>query len=144
MKVNNGFQNSAMKLLTNYFEKRSQAVKINNMKSSSVLINLGIPQGSVLGPLLFLVYINDLPAYLKGVSAKLFADDTTLQFADHDIDSETTSCKKCIRILFDWCRFNYLYINWDKTNILFVTSRRIVKPDFIQVNDIKIQVVDKF
>ena len=142
--LNYGFQNSAVKLMTNYFDKRLQAVKINNVNSAPLLINLGVPQGSILGPLLFLVYINDLPAYLNGISSKLFADDTTLDFADHNIESVINCFKKGLSPLLDCCSFNYLYINWDKTNVLFITSRRLILPEFVQVENIKIQVVEKF
>jgi len=68
---------SALALLQNYFLCRTQIVKGDNTWSSACEIKLGVPQGSVLGPLFFLIFINDLP-YALYLNPKLFADDTTL------------------------------------------------------------------
>jgi len=64
--------------MENYFIDRKQFVKIDNEKSDFMSCDLGVPQGSVLGPLLFLVYINDIVKFLSDFTVKLFADDTTL------------------------------------------------------------------
>ncbi len=65
-----GLNNLSIKLISNYFQGREQRVKIGNITSNKKPIKLGVPQGSVFGPLLFLIFIND--------SCKLFADDTTI------------------------------------------------------------------
>ena len=71
----------AHSLIENYFYRRQQFVTINNASSSYKAINIGVPQGSILGPLLFLIYINDLPNALHN-NPRLFADDTCL-FLNH-------------------------------------------------------------
>jgi hypothetical protein len=73
--LNYGLTNEAIAFLKNYLDKRQQCVKINGITSSPLNISLGVPQGSVLGPFLFLIYINDLPFFLKSITSKLFADD---------------------------------------------------------------------
>ena len=72
-----------LNLLRNYLTNRKQRVVLNGMESAWGTINAGVPQGSVLGPLLFLVYINDLEKDLKS-SVKFFADDTSLFSIVHD------------------------------------------------------------
>ena len=68
----------ALRLMENYFIDRKQIVKIDNEKSDFMSCDLGVHQGSVLVPLLFLVYINDIAKFLYDFTVKLFADDTTL------------------------------------------------------------------
>ena len=69
---------------TNYLNGRKQVVSINGIDSDSLEICVGVPQGSVLGPLLFLLYINCLPNAVEFL-ALLFADDTTFQMCGYDI-----------------------------------------------------------
>jgi hypothetical protein len=78
-----GFDNTALNLIANYFTDRNQTIKFNKKKLPLMSIRLGVPQGSELGPLFFLIFINDL-AFLLKFCCKMFADDTTLYDADKD------------------------------------------------------------
>ncbi len=69
---------SAMKWFTSYITGRSQFVTINGQQSNRLPVNHGLPQGSVLGPILFLLYVNDIPLHLSHSSVDIFADGTTL------------------------------------------------------------------
>ena len=73
-----------LETLTDFFKDRKQRVVVNGQNSSWANVEAGVPQGSILGPLLFLIYINDLPDNLS-TNVKLFADDTSLFSVVHDI-----------------------------------------------------------
>ena len=85
-----GFDNSALKLIGNYFQDRYQTVKFDKKITPLMSIKLGVPQGSVLGPLFFLIFINDL-AYEMKTECKMFADDTTLQQDLHNLKRATSA-----------------------------------------------------
>jgi hypothetical protein len=142
--LNYGLANDAILLIRNYFDKRLQAVKISNSVSIPANINLGVPQGSVLGPLFFIIYINDLPFFMSSILTKLFADDTTLLFEGEHLDDLLMRCKSGVRLLLEWCELNYLYVNWTKTYAMFITNKRLVLPKALSVEAFNIEIVEKF
>ena len=77
-----------LNILSDFLRNRKQRVTLNCQSSSWTNVNAGVPQGSILGPLLFLIYINDLPDGLSS-NAKLFADNTSLFSVVHDINTST-------------------------------------------------------
>ena len=85
----NGISGNLLETLTDFLKDRKQRVVLNGQNSSWANVEAGIPQGSILGSLLFLIYINDLPDNLS-TNVKLFADDTSLFSVVHDI--ATSSC----------------------------------------------------
>ena len=106
----NGISGNSLEILTGFLKDRKQRVVLNGQNSLWANIEAGVPQGSILGPLLFLIYINDLPDN-QSTNVKLFADDTSLFSVVHDIT--TSSCDlnyDLIRVrewAFQWkMRFN--------------------------------------
>ena len=79
-----GIRGKSQEILKSYLTNQCQYTKVGNAKSSNQKINCGIPQGSTLGPLLFIMYVNDLPSASK-FSTTLFADDTYLVLADNNL-----------------------------------------------------------
>jgi hypothetical protein len=140
-----GFSNEALDLIKNYFYNRKQKVKIKDTFSDLLLNLLGVPQGSVLGPLFFIIFINDLAFLLKDLMAKLFADDTTLIDTHENMDVLITKFKKKLEVLINWCKYNKLDINWSKTDFMFVTSKRIKAPKVIEITTgVFVKVVEQF
>ena len=84
----NGISNDLLNILPDFLRNRKQRVTLNGQSSSWTNINAGVPQGSILGPLLFLIYINDLSNGLS-YNAKLFAGDTSLFSVIHDTNTST-------------------------------------------------------
>ena len=82
----NGISGKLLSVLSDFLKDRKQRVILNWQVSSWTDVNAGVPQGSILGPLLFLIYINDLADGLSS-NAKLFADDTSLFSIVHDVDT---------------------------------------------------------
>ena len=104
----------ALNWFSSYLSNRSQFVFINNVSSSIIsTCNYGVPQGSVLGPLLFLLFINDIHEAIKCSTVKLFADDTNCFFSGYDFETlrETVVTEVCS--LQQWINANKLTINYD-------------------------------
>ena len=117
-----GIRGLPLKLFISYLTNRKQAVKIGNQVSEFSLIETGVPQGSVLGPLLFLIYVNDLPLISNLFSSCLFADDTTLIFENVDKTDLITSCNIGLEKFSEWCRANRLAVNPAKTNSMLFSN----------------------
>jgi hypothetical protein len=105
--ANHGVGKNALKLLANYFSDRFQMTIINRIESRFVKMKLGVPQGSVLGPLLFVIFINDLLFFLINLLSKLFADDTSLLFSGSSISSVILNFMAGLKILIEWCNLNF-------------------------------------
>jgi hypothetical protein len=117
---------STLSFFKSYLGDRTQYVFSNGNFSSLQVIRSGVPQGSVLGPLLFGIFINDLPLSLSdpNVSCDLFADDTSLHSHASNIASIQTSLQLSLNDVSDWCRRNRMAIHPQKTKCMVITSRQ--------------------
>ena len=138
-----GFDTKALNLIANYFADRFQSVKFDMINSVLLLLKLGVPQGSILGPLFFLIFINDL-AFLLEIKCKMFADDTTLLDSDKNTEVLISRFKKLLEPLIDWCKFNKLDLNWSKTFFMFITNKREKLPTEILVDGNLVKIVQTF
>ena len=109
----------------------------------SCSINYGVPQGSCFGPLLFLVFCNDLPLNLTFCSAILFADDTTLYISHSNLRHLQWCIYEELKQLSDWFRANKLTLNLGKSCcIIFGTGKRTLQMFELKINDVVIPLVD--
>ena len=107
-----------------YLSNRKQYVSVNGNTSETLEVTWGVPQGSVLGPLLFLIYINDLPKVSKKLTFFLFADDTNIYYESSDILEIQKTVNKELRKVRKWLDANRLALNIEKTNFVLFHSPR--------------------
>ena len=101
----------------NYLQNRKQIVCVNGSNSLLLSILIGVPQGSILGPLLFLIYINDLPLCSE-LLALLFADDTTLLLAGENLDDLIVKVNVELKKVTDFFRSHKLALHSEKTKFI--------------------------
>lgn len=106
-----------------YIFGRQQRVRIKSSFSTFSTNNIGVPQGSVLGPLLFILYINDLPSMASDFKTTLFADDTTFVDSDASLDTLMTRCSESLDLVSKWAQSNRLSVNESKTQCLLFSNR---------------------
>ena len=112
-----GFQGTELKLLENYLKNRYQVTEIDGEVSMLVRILAGVPQGSILGPLLFLIYINDLPN-ASSFKNFLFADDTSLHMSDESLKNLELRANAELSLVEHWFQANKMALNSKKTKFI--------------------------
>ena len=116
-----GISGELLSWLKDYISNRKQQVFIEDSVSISQPIKAGVPQGSVLGPLLFLIYINDIANIFQS-SARLFADDTSLLFSSHSCLDIQNVLNNDLKMLNDWAKRWLVTFNSDKTKVIFISN----------------------
>lgn len=141
-----GINNIALNLISSYLTNRRQYVDFNGIESNYELLTTGVPQGSVLGPLLFLIYINDIVKASKFFDYTLFADDTslstTLKIQENNPEHVINRELGCIS---EWLKANKLSLNVGKTKYMVFHQRNkpIIYPK-ITLEDTEIECVESF
>ena len=119
-----GIRDSSNVWFANYLSEREQFVCLNGVKSEKKPIICGVPQGSVLGPLLFLIFINDPPNATDFLTL-LFADDTTFQYSDINIDNLFEKCNIELEKASIWFKANKLTLNVKKTKFMLFEGENV-------------------
>ena len=121
-----GARNISKNWFSSYLQNRSQFVTLSGYESSSRYVQVGVPQGSVLGPLLFLIYINDLNISVKNSIVHHFADDTNLLYINKSIKVISKKINYDLKGITNWLNANRISLNISKTE--FIIFRKRSKP----------------
>ena len=123
-----------------YLCNRPQCVKLGDSISDILEIICGVPQGSVLGPILFLIYINDIYMSSQILNFHLFADDTSLFYSHENIDTIEAIINSELSNVLTWLQANKLTLNIDKSNfILFRPPQKHVKSIKLKINNFPLE-----
>ena len=114
-----------LKWFSSYLENRYQFIELATKSSVQRPITCGVPQGSVLGPLLFLIYINDISSSLKTSKAINFADDSTIYHSGSNIKTLYQHMNVDLNCLSDWFKANKLSLNVSKTNYMLFSRSKL-------------------
>lgn len=144
-----GITGNALKWLVSYLTGRKQRLRVNNILSEDIPNELGVPQGSVLGPLLFNIYINDLIKNVNNCAIYLFADDALFYIATKDLHHLKPVMNEVAKNVYQWCNANDLKVNVSKTKCMVIAKesiyRQISSLDFkVMLGNDEIEMVTKF
>ena len=114
-----GIRGIANELIASYLKNREQFVSINGIKSDVLNVKIGFPQGSILGPLLYVIYVNDIPNALNCIP-RLYADDTCLVIHEHKTNILEKEIRVNVHNLKIWLDANELTLNLSKTACLII------------------------
>lgn len=143
-----GFTGRLLILLKSYLKNRYQRVNLNGVLSNKMEVKYGVPQGSFIGPLLFILFINDLPSYNFNSESSIYADYNVFYYKNANVTMIYEFLQKNLNICSSWCITNRLTLNANKTKAMFFSE----KPRHtgwcdrvnIHINDLSIEFVDCF
>lgn len=127
-----GIRGVTLELIKSYFSDRFQFVSLNNISSEMKQIMCGVPQGSILGPLFFIIYINDIVNIPLTPKMVLYADDTSLFFSGHNLADLAIVTNNWLHQLLIWLSLNQLQLNVTKTK--FIVFKPKNKPDVTDIS----------
>ena len=130
-----GLDNSVVQWVESYLSSRKQRVYANGIYSSFLPVTQGVPQGSVLGPLFYIIYANDLVNLAKNCKVAMYADDTVFYTANSNFDVSVAKMQADVNSLSNWCNSNGIMVNTDKTKLMtFGNPNLIAKLAPFEVN----------
>ena len=117
-----GIKDTELKWFKSYLNNRSQSVFYKNKLSPALSMKLGVPQGSNLGPLLFVLFVNDLPLHVRNSRISMFADDTIIYNCSTDARALVEELNETLVSVNEWYISNRLTLNVSKSNIMFISN----------------------
>ena len=137
-----GIRHRSFNILSSYLLGRTQRVKIRNTYSSTRDIKMGVPQGSILGPILFILYINDLPSISDEFICLSYADDTAIIFKNKSMQNLQNTVNNSTAKISNWFHANFLSLNTSKTFTQQYTTRATECDLYVELNNIAIQEIE--
>ena len=119
-----GIDHWVLKWFDSYRSDRQQKCVVNGELSGARAVTRGVPQGSLIGPLLFLIYINDLPNCLSKALPRMYADDTSISIAASSLPELESVLNTKLANLHEWLNVNKLSLNIAKTELMLIDSRQ--------------------
>ena len=135
-----GFRGNFLNFLLNFIKDRKYFVHVNGINSDMKILNIGVPQGSTLGPLLFLIYINDMVNSSNLLFLTQFADDSTITYSSVNLEQAIKTVEREFNRVLYWLAANKLIINLSKTHLMLFTTRP--RPENISII-VKGQLIDE-
>ena len=114
--------------LDDYLSARKQFFQLSGFQSKQKTITYGVPQGSLLGPKLFSIFVNDLPESITGGNVFMFADDTTIYTIGKDIDNIILNLQCILDQVYTLCQSNRLIAHESKTEAMIISSQNFIGP----------------
>jgi len=122
-----GIVGRELRWFSNYLSDRQQCTIIDNIHSNFMQVTVGVPQGSILGPLLFIAFINDLPDVLSKSKVVLYADDTAIMYKSRSAPDIENILNRELAKVADWMDINKLTVNASKTKVMLFGSQHKLK-----------------
>jgi len=126
---NYGIRGTPLEMFKNYLQNRKQYVRIGNVESSGLVVKRGVPQGTVLGPILFLIYVNELANWVGNGKVISYADDTALLYEGDTWESTTKNAAHGIGAIKKWLDENLLVLNFSKSHFMTFAPTEKTLPD---------------
>ena len=133
-----GFNKKALTFLYSYIKRRKQSVKINDTESFFQILLSGAPQGSILGPFLFNLFINDLFFFIKDAELANFADDNTIYVGSKDLTELLEILRKECETAINWFKTNKMIVNPDKFQSMIISSKKDLSKSVLNINGVEL------
>ena len=140
-----GLDDNSISIITSYFANRFQQTRVDGHISNTGKVTFGTAQGSILGPLIFIIYVNDLFNMIRDKrDIIMYADDTLLMSSATDIKESVSKCQEMLDTVMLWCDTNKLSVNIKKKKFMYINSANVNPISVLKIKDKALDVVKNF